>query len=301
MGGLYQVRPARAARTQHAPHAFVRRGLLVCAAAVGIATVLASSAGAQRGGRFPRDFGMSQLGGDANGFYTPPDWKGNPPYDGRFTFARIKYRGYGYWSGREGPGWSHDYPDAEVHLMKIMREITVMRPFTNFGAMIGGAIVALDDPVLFKYPISYLSEPGGWFPNPAEMQGLRNYLLKGGFMIVDDFPVDEWGHFEAVMKRITPELVPIQLKGNEPIFDSFFKVDMNRIRRGFSGGGGRNNGAFFGYFEKNDPTKRLIVLACYGHDVGESWQWSGQGFEPVDVSNEAFKLGINFIIYALTH
>jgi len=136
--------------------------------AVAALALAAGVADAQRGGRFPRtrNFDMSALA-DPDGFYTPPDWHGNPPYDGRFTFARIKYRGFGYMSGREGPGWSHDYPDADVHLMKIMREITVMRPFTNLGNMIGGAIVALDDPALMKYPIAYLSEPGGWFPTSA--------------------------------------------------------------------------------------------------------------------------------------
>ena len=262
--------------------------------------LLAQEAGAQRGGRFPRGFDMGALG-DPSGFYVPPDFRGNPPYDGRFTFARIKYRGYGYWSGREGPGWSHDYPDADVHFTKILREITAMRPFTNAGAIIGGAIVALDDPALFKYPVAYLSEPGGWFPNANEVAGLRAYLRKGGFMIVDDFPFEAWGNFVSVMSRVMPELQPIQLKGTEPIFDSFFKVDMSRVRRGYSGGGGRNGGDFYGYFEKNDPKKRLIVLACYGQDVGESWQWSGMGFTPVDVSNEAFKLGVNFVIYALTH
>lgn len=275
---------------------------------VGLALALLAAiptiADAQRGGRFPRGdrgFGFGSLG-DPNEFFTPPDFRGNPLYDGRVTFARIKYRGYGYFSGREGPGWSHDYPDAEVHLMKILREITSMRPFTNFGQQIGGAIVALDDPQLGKYPIAYLSEPGGWFPNAAETQGLSNYLRKGGFMIVDDFPFEAWNNFESVMARVLPDLRPIQLSGTEPIFDSFFKVDMNRIRRGFSGGGGgAQGGAFYGYFEKNDPKKRLIVLAGYGQDVGESWQWSGQGFVPVDVSNEAFKLGVNFWIYALTH
>jgi len=272
--------------------------------ALALLVAIPTIADAQRGGRFPRGdrgFGFGSLG-DPNEFFTPPDFRGNPLYDGRVTFARIKYRGYGYFSGREGPGWSHDYPDAEVHLMKILREITTMRPFTNFGQQIGGAIVALDDPQLGKYPIAYLSEPGGWFPNPAETQGLSSYLRKGGFMIVDDFPFEAWNNFESVMSRVLPDLRPIQLTGTEPIFDSFFKVDMNRIRRGFSGGGGgAQGGAFYGYFEKNDPKKRLIVLAGYGQDVGESWQWSGQGFVPVDVSNEAFKLGVNFWIYALTH
>jgi hypothetical protein len=292
--GRSPAAPGVAARPAHAVHA-------VAAGALALALAMTpDDADAQRGGRFPGGFMRSF--GDPNEFYTPPDFAGNPPYDGRFTFARIKYRGYGYWSGREGPGWSHDYPDADVHFMKIVREVTSMRPFTNSGRILGGAIVALDDPALFKYPVAYLSEPGGWFPTDAEAKGLGAYLRKGGFMIVDDFPFEAWGTFEAAMSRALPGLRAIQLTGKEPIFDSFYKVDMEKIRRGYSGGGrGPRGGAFFGYFENNDPTRRLMVLACYGQDIGESWQWSGQGFMAVDVTNEAFKLGINFVVYALTH
>lgn len=264
--------------------------------------VCATTALAQRGGRFPGGGGRGFGGfdpaalGDPNGFYTPPDFRGNPAYDGRFTFARIKYRGYGRWSGREGPGWSHDYPDADVHFMKILREITTMRPFTNAGQIIGGAIVALDEPELFKYPVAYLSEPGGWFPTPAEVKGFRNYILKGGFVIVDDFPPNDWGTFESAMTKAFPELKPVLMTGKEPIFDSFFKVDLNKIQRGAYG-----RGSFYAYYENNDPKKRLVMIADYSQDVGDAWQWSGTGFMPIDVSNEAFKLGVNYIVYALTH
>ncbi|MBM4193734.1 MAG: DUF4159 domain-containing protein [Gemmatimonadetes bacterium] len=293
------------------------RGVCGAAGAMLLLAAVATDAGAQRGRRFPGgDFGMGALG-DPNSFYTPPDFRGNPPYDGRFTFARIKYRGFGHWSGREGPGWSHDYPDADVHLTKIIREITTMRPFTNLGDIIGGAIVALDDPALAKYPVAYLSEPGAWYPNPDEAAGLRKFLLKGGFVIVDDFNgFGDWPTFEAAIQKVVPELQPIPLKGTEAIFDSFFKVDIRGIgqsngdlggfggrggRGGFRGGGGGPPYGFYGIFEKNDPTKRLMMLVCYGRDIGEAWQWSGSGFVPVDESNEAFKLGVNFIIYALTH
>ena len=88
------------------------------------ATALAQRDFGRRGRRF--------MGGDPNEFYVPPDWEKNVPYDGRFTFVRIKYRGYEKFNGREGPGWSHDYPRAESHLMRIMREVTTMRPFIEF-------------------------------------------------------------------------------------------------------------------------------------------------------------------------
>ncbi len=107
---------------------------------------------------------MRGMLGDANEFYQHPEFRGNTPYDGRFTFARIKWRGFGHFTN-QGPGWSHDYPRAESHLMRIMMEITSLRPFIESDKAVGGNVLALDDPDLFKYPVAYLSEPGAWFPN----------------------------------------------------------------------------------------------------------------------------------------
>jgi hypothetical protein len=275
------------------------RGWLIVVATL---ACVASPVLAQRGGRGgrgggridPREF-ANQLGGSGD-FYTPPDFRGNPPYDGRFTFARIKYRGYGRWSGREGPGWSHDYPDAEVHLTRILKEITSIRPFVESGRMLGGVIVGLDEPLLFKYPVAYLSEPGGWFPNDIEAKGLRTYLQKGGFLIVDDFPGQDWSTFQSAFGKAFPGLQPMELTGKEPIFDSFYKIDLNRVR-----GGNYGRQTYLGYYENNDPKKRMIAIVNYNADVGEAWQWSGTGWFPVDISNEAYKLGVNYFIYALTH
>ena len=75
--------------------------------------------------------GMMRYFGDPNEYYTPPAYHGNTKYDGRFTFARIKYRGYAHFTD-EGPGWSHDYPRSDVHFMKIMREVTALRPFVEW-------------------------------------------------------------------------------------------------------------------------------------------------------------------------
>lgn len=270
-------------------------GAVVAAAAIVAMAAAPDVAHAQRGGRFPRNDFMRSLG-DPNEFYAPPDFHGNPPYDGRFTFARIKYRGYGRWSGREGPGWSHDYPDADVHFMRILREVTSMRPFVAAGPILGGAIVALDDPALFKYPVAYLSEPGGWFPTPAEAAALGKYLHKGGFLIIDDFPAFNWPEMESAMSRALPDVRPVKMTGKEPIFDSFYKADINHVTSEY----GMNQG-FYAWYEHNDPTQRLLAVACYNNDIGEAWQWSGSGFVAVDVSNEAFKLGINFLVYVLTH
>src|SRR5690242_1526738 len=164
-------------------------GLAIAAAIV----VLASPAGAQR--RF-----FDQQLGDPNEFYAPPGFHGNMPYDGRFTFARIKYRGYAHFTD-EGPGWSHDYPRSDVHFMKLMREITSMHPFVQQGAIVGGNIISMEDPQIFKYPVAYLSEPGGWYPNEKEIENLRKYWQKGGFIIVDDFGRNDIYHFQEIIQR----------------------------------------------------------------------------------------------------
>ena len=104
-------------------------------------------------------------------------WEPNVPYDGKFTFARISYTVYGRRSG-----WEYDYPAMERHLMTMVEEITELQPHRT-----GSNIHALDDPELLKYPVAYLSEPGYWHPSESEVLGLRTYLAKGGFLIVDDF------------------------------------------------------------------------------------------------------------------
>jgi len=270
----------------------MRRLLLVLALVLGL--VPGSVANAQRN----RGFGRMQASlGDPNEFYTPPDFHGNAKYDGRFVFARIKYRGYEHFM-QEGPGWSHDYPTAESHFMRIMRSITTMHPFISSGSIEGGNILALDDPELFKYPIAYLSEPGGWHMTPNEVLGLRSYLTKGGFLIVDDFEDFDGGdmpNFRAEIAKFSPNARLIEIPPEHPVFDSFFKINLDVLGRGR-----RGNAIWYGVFQDNDPKKRLMIVANYLNDIGESWQWSTRGFNVVP-TNEAYKLGVNYLIYALTH
>ena len=252
-------------------------------------TLWASAADAQGFGR------MRGALADPNEFYMPRAWQGNPGYDGRVTFARIKYRGAGM-----GVGWSHDYPRAESHFMRIMREITSMRPFIEAGPVVGGAVLALDDPELTKYPVAYLSEPGGWLPNAGEVAGLRNYLAKGGFVIVDDFDGGsmnrDWEHFVLQVKRVFPAGRLVEVPQEHPIFDSFFKIDLKLLVSYGSGG----TPAYYGLFRDNDPAKRIMMIVNFNQDMGDYWEWSDRGFNVVP-TNEAYKLGVNYLIYALTH
>jgi hypothetical protein len=254
-----------------------------------------------------RGGGYGALLGGPDDMYVPPGFHGNVPYDGRFTFARIRYRGYEHWAGPEGPGWAHDYPDADENFAKILRDVTLVHPFVEQGPMVGSVLVALDDPLLFKYPVSYMSEPGGWHPNEKELAGFRAYILKGGFMIFDDFREGwrgnyDWSHLQELTAVAFPGLHWIQLTGREPIFDSFFTIDMNKaVEWPSTSAYGTRPPTYWAIFQDNDPKKRLMLMANVDDDIGESWQWSGTGFVPVSQANEIYKLGINYIIYALTH
>jgi hypothetical protein len=214
----------------------------------------------------------------------------NVPYDGRFTFARIRYdRWYSdNHITNEGPGWMHDYPWAEQNLTAIVTELTSLRPYRD-----GGNIFRMDDPELMKYPWAYFSEPGWFEISESEADGLRNYLLKGGSVIFDDFGGPyHWENLERQMKRVLPDAVWMPIEGSHPVFDSFFGI-VNPEER-------YPNIQFYGLFENNDPDKRLFAIANYNADLGENWQFAANGFYPVDMTNEAYKLGVNYIIYGLT-
>jgi hypothetical protein len=220
----------------------------------------------------------------------------NVPYDGRFTFVRIRYAepGGGLQNfqgfGREPP-WAHDYPRAERHFMQLLAELTTIEP-----RLTESNILTLDDPELFKFPVAYLSEPGFWVPSPAEIEGLRNYLKKGGFLIVDDFVNNQWFNFENQMRKVLPDARFVPLTPAHPIFDSFYRIESLDYAHPYFGVPSQ----FLGVFEDNDPTKRMQVIVNYNNDIGEYWEFSDTGLFAVDLSNTAYKLGVNYLVYAFT-
>ena len=223
----------------------------------------------------------------------------NVGYDGRLAFVRLRYAagfsGFGRRGGRELP-WAHDYPTADIHMMKIVNELTTVGPHVD-----GSNIYSLDDPELMNHPIAYMSEPGFWSLTEEEAGGLRQYLLKGGFIIFDDFRGQDWSNLEEQMKRAMPESRFVQLDLTHPIFNSFFEIKDLRFLRSYN-----ENLSEFGYptywgiFEDNDPKKRLIAIANRDNDLGEYWEYSDTGTDPIDFSNEAYKFGVNYFIYGLT-
>jgi hypothetical protein len=220
----------------------------------------------------------------------------NTAYDGRFVFVRLRYQAglaeFGFGRGRAA-GWSHDYPRADVHLMKILNELTLVSP-----RMDGSNILSLDDPELFDFPVAYMSEPGAWQPTEPEIEGLRAYLLKGGFVIFDDFRGPDWSNLEEQMKRVLPTGRFVEIDETHPIFHSFFEIDSPLE---FTPPYGGLAPAYYGIFEDNDPRKPLMIIAGYNNDLGEYWEFSDTGYMPIDLSNEAYKFGVNYLVYAMTH
>jgi hypothetical protein len=213
----------------------------------------------------------------------------NAAYDGRFTFVRLRYQVY----GRRG-GWEADYPAMERNFMTIMNDLTTIRPHVGESN-----VHLMDDPELSRYPIAYLSEPGYWLPNESEAAGLRTWLAKGGFLVVDDFYDEQWRNFERSMKLVLPEARIVPLDVTHPIFNSFFHIStldgMSHPDNSLA------KAKYLGIYEDNDPTKRLLVVVNYNNDVGDYMEWSGQGVYAINFSNDAYKIATNWIVYGLSH
>ena len=211
-------------------------------------------------------------------------------YNGQFLLARLTYPYY--------EGWSYDWPDMEMNLNEILPLITSIRVPKDGTAN----IFRMDDPELLKFPVAYLSEPGYWHPTEPEVLGLREYITKGGFLIVDDFHFEnEWAVFEAAMKRVLPNGVIERLDVSHPIFNSFFQIKTLRVP--YPGGLGQQGlyGEFYGITEYNNPQKPLRVVIDYNMDIGDYLEWSKTNRYQVAPSNEAYKFLINYIVYGLSH
>jgi Domain of unknown function (DUF4159) len=216
-------------------------------------------------------------------------YSGNVRYDGKFVFVRLSYP-WGY--GRGAP-WAHDWPRGETHFLKIFSELTSVQAHVTESS-----IMSLSDPDLFKFPVAYMAEPGYWSMGDDEVRNLRDYLLKGGFLILDDFRNREWANVDLQFSRMFPQGQWVDLDASHPIFSSFFEINsLDIIPQAYDAG----RPMFRGMYEDNDPSKRMFVVAAYNTDMSEFWEWSDTGYAPMEVNNEAYKIGINLFMYGLMH
>jgi len=223
-----------------------------------------------------------------------------PAYDGRFVFARLKFpTGPGGYYFRGLPAWAHGYSTsiqgrrAEDNLAKILNSVTDMKPHID-----GTAVVDVGEPDLFEYPVVYATEPGFMDLSDSQAAALRAYVQKGGFIIFDDFrgPAD-WQNFSESMQRVLPGEHFLEVPLTHPIFHAFFDITTLEFHQAYD----RGVPGFYGLYEHDDARNRLQVIANFNNDVSEYWEYSDTGFAPIDLSNEAYKLGVNYIIYGMTH
>jgi hypothetical protein len=212
-------------------------------------------------------------------------------YDSHFAFTRIRY-GSGFGRGG-GDAWAHDYPMADRNFAAILDYISHVR-----ARLDGTNVFDLDDDAIFENPIIYVSEPGYWSIQPSEAENLGKHLLKGGFIIFDDFEGDgHWRNMTAQMAKALPDHHFIPITVEHAIFHSFFDIQtldvphpsVNVIP------------SYRAIFEDNDPSKRMIALANWNNDLAEYWEWSAEGLYNPDPTNDAYRLGVNYIVYAMTH
>ncbi|HLV01473.1 MAG TPA: DUF4159 domain-containing protein [Acidobacteriota bacterium] len=212
-----------------------------------------------------------------------------------FNFVRLRYNGFignwTTWGGWTVP-WAHDYPRAEQNFLKILAELTTVETTPD-----SYLVLDMDDPEIMNYPVVYVSEPGYWNCTQEEVTNLREYLDRGGFIIFDDFRDSrgEWENFARCMQQVAPGRVMQQLSNDEPIFHCFYNLSFEDMPAPYNVPG---DPVYYGLV---DDDGRVQVIANFNNDIGDYWEWSDQSLVPIALSNEAYKFGINYVIYALTH
>lgn len=222
-----------------------------------------------------------------------------PPVNGQgdhgFRFVRIMFdsEASGVQS-RGGDPWSHDHPRAELNFYEALERTT--RIYVEGPPL----VLTLMDDRIFEYPVLYLCEPGFWEMDEEEEENLREYLLRGGFILFDDFRGErEWAQLYRQLKRLFPEREPIEIPPDHLIWDVYYEVDPvsapSMDRGGRFGVGGLEDR----YFAVFDDQGRMMAFMCYNQDVGDGWEWPERNIE--QASTIAFQMGVNFVLYALTH
>ena len=220
-----------------------------------------------------------------------------PPAD--FTFVRLIYSGGGGW--RRGSSWSTDYPKADEQLLYAIRKLTdlsFIRPDSK--------VLPLTTDEIFEYPFLYAVEVGHMHLSDEEAAQLREYLLRGGFLMVDDFHGSwEWQNFYYEMKRVLPEYQPRDLPLSHPIFHCYFDIDalfqVPGLQFLYSGRTWEKDGRQARYMGIEDDTGRVMVMINHNVDLGDAWEWADLQVYPRRYVQLAFKLCVNYIVYSMTH
>jgi len=232
-------------------------------------------------------FGFAQLDYAQRGFGRFFIEQNDPPPT-ELVIARWKFST----NGRIGHmGWSHNYPTAEIHLNQLLSEVTAV----NVESM-SYRIVNLDSPEVFDYPFGYVSEPGEMELNEVEVHNLRQFIDRGGFVLVDDFDGPwQFDQFRRQVLRAFPDRRLEPLSSSDEIFHTYYDIEDLSIWDPYVPGA---DPVFYGL---RNSAGELAMVACFNNDFANFWDWIDQRRYPLKPSSEAFRMGINFVIYAMTH
>ena len=235
-----------------------------------------------------------------------PDTQNDGP-EAEFQLARVKYRTFGG-GGSHGyfqPWWAIDYPLAEEHFFPALRRST------NIQVADEERHLDLMDDRIFEYPFLFMQQPGRgeWNPTSKEAARLREFCLRGGFLLVDDLHGEyDWAIFASAIKRVFPDRPIVDIPESDPLMHVFFDLDertpipgLRHLRYNGSGqivarleGPPRWRGIY------NDHGY-LMVAVNFNSDMGDSWEHADDPYYPVPMTALGYKLGINYIVYAMTH
>lgn len=221
-----------------------------------------------------------------------------------FQFVRIQYESNSgrsrYWGGR-GP-WAYDWPTAERNLHMAIDRTTDI-------PLAGPPIVlTFQDEEIFQFPILYLCEPGYWYLPEEDVENIRKYLERGGFLIIDDFHDDgdgvtgwQWENFYMNLKQIFPDKEPVQLEESHPIWRIFYNIDplsarSTKLQSGEVPWLDDDDDLYYAIY---DDYGRMVMVICYNQDIGDGWEWPERNMG--EASTVSFQMAINFIMYALSH
>ncbi|MDO9476185.1 MAG: DUF4159 domain-containing protein [Pseudohongiella sp.] len=223
-----------------------------------------------------------------------------PDIAGEFAFARVQYDSYYQGGFGYGP-WSVDFPDADRNFLRGVARLS------NVRVMPEPIVLRLDNDEIFEYPFLYMLEVGrngGPYFSPSELGNLREYLLRGGFLLIDDFwGTREWQAFESSFSAVFPEREIVRLQADHEIFRVYYDIDGPQMIPAL---GNENAQPERDVGEASlhailDDDGRIMVLINWNTDMGDGWEHTYHPRYPTRYANLAYQMGLNYLIYSMTH
>ncbi len=222
-----------------------------------------------------------------------------PAEDAEFYFVRLAYTSSGLFFQRR-ERWLTDWPDAEHYLLGGLRRLTRIKTAPE------GIYLSVMDERLFDYPWIYAVEVGGWELNEMEAARLRDYLLRGGFLMVDDFHGSrEWAGFVESMRRVFPDRTIVDVPRDDPIFHVAYdlndRIQIPGIQVIYTGVPYEQDGIEPQWRGIYDDEGRLMVIINFNMDLGDAWEHADVPEYALQYTTRAYQYAINYILYAMTH